>query len=156
MSHRYKAELRKMTMRKITQSDLILLAQAREIKQHAYAPYSDFRVGAAVLTDAGEIFRGVNVENAAYGSTLCAERVALTAAVSHGYRDIPAIAIVGDSESPTVPCGACRQVLAEFNPEMRVILGGRTDEIVVFFLSELMPDAFVRGFLDQDDPNADE
>lgn len=143
-------------MRSITPSDLILLAQARDIKENAYAPYSDFRVGAAVFTSEGEIFRGVNVENAAYGSTLCAERAALTAAVTHGYREITAIAIVGDSESPTVPCGACRQVLAEFNPEMRVIVGGRTDEVLVFTLDELLPEAFVRGFLDQDDPFADE
>jgi cytidine deaminase len=136
-------------MRNLTQPDLALLAFAREVKRNAYAPYSDFRVGAAVYAS-GEIFQGVNVENAAYGSTLCAERGALMAAIAAGCTDIDAVAIVGDSESPTVPCGACRQVLAEFNPQMRLIMGGRTDEVLVMGLDELLPEAFVRGFLDQD------
>jgi cytidine deaminase len=136
-------------MRNLTQPDLALLAFAREVKRNAYAPYSDFRVGAAVYAS-GEIFQGVNVENAAYGSTLCAERGALMAAIAAGCTDIDAVAVVGDSESPTVPCGACRQVLAEFNPQMRLIMGGRTDEVLVMGLDELLPEAFVRGFLDQD------
>lgn len=138
-------------MRNLTQPDLALLAFAREAQEKAYAPYSAFRVGAAVYAADGEIFQGVNVENAAYGSTLCAERGAVMAAVAAGYTDIAAIAVVGDSETPTVPCGACRQVLAEFNPEMRVIMGGRTDEVMVMTLDELLPEAFVRGYLDQDD-----
>lgn len=138
-------------MRNLTQPDLALLAFAREAQEKAYAPYSGFRVGAAVYSADGEIFQGVNVENAAYGSTLCAERGAIMAAVAAGYRDISAIAVVGDSEAPTVPCGACRQFLAEFNPEMRVIMGGRTDEVMVMTLDELLPEAFVRGYLDQDD-----
>lgn len=138
-------------MRNLTQPDLALLAFAREAQEKAYAPYSEFRVGAAVYSADGEIFQGVNVENAAYGATLCAERGAIMTAVAAGYRDITAIAVVGDSEAPTVPCGACRQVLAEFNPEMRVIMGGRTDEVMVMTLDELLPEAFVRGFLDQDD-----
>ena len=137
-------------MRNLTQPDLALLAFAREVQEKAYAPYSGFRVGAAVYAD-GEIFQGVNVENAAYGATMCAERSAVSAAISSGCLDITAIAIVGDSESPTVPCGCCRQVLAEFNPEMRVIMGGSTDEVRVMTLEELLPEAFVRGFLDQDD-----
>ncbi len=138
-------------MRNLTQPDLALLAFAREAQEKAYAPYSGFRVGAAVYSADGEIFQGVNVENAAYGSTLCAERGAIMAAVAAGHTDITAIAVVGDSEAPTVPCGACRQVLAEFDPEMRVIMGGRTDEVMVMTLDELLPEAFVRGFLDQDD-----
>jgi len=138
-------------MRNLTQPDLALLAFAREVQENAYAPYSGFRVGAAVYSADGEIFQGVNVENAAYGSTMCAERGAIMAAVAAGYTDITAIAVVGDSEAPTVPCGACRQALAEFNPEMRVIMGGRTDEVMVMGLDELLPEAFVRGFLDQDD-----
>jgi len=138
-------------MRNLTQPDLALLAFAREVQEKAYAPYSGFRVGAAVYSADGEIFQGVNVENAAYGSTMCAERGAIMAAVAAGYTDITAIAVVGDSEAPTVPCGACRQALAEFNPDMRVIMGGRTDEVMVMSLDELLPEAFVRGFLDQDD-----
>ncbi len=137
-------------MHDLTQPDLALLAFAREIQEKAYAPYSGFRVGAAVYAN-GEIFQCVNVENAAYGSTLCAERGAVMAAVAAGCRDIDAVAVVGDSESPTTPCGACRQVLAEFNPAMRVIMGGRTDEVIVMSLEALLPDAFVRGYLDQDD-----
>ena len=137
-------------MRNLTQPDLALLAFAREAQEKAYAPYSSFRVGAAVYAD-GEIFQGVNIENAAYGSTLCAERAALAAAITAGYHDISAVAIVGDSEAPTVPCGACRQFLAEFNPDMRVIMGGATDEVMVMTLEELLPEAFVRGYLDQDE-----
>ena len=138
-------------MTELTKADLALLAFAREAQEKAYAPYSDFRVGAAVFAG-GEIYEGVNIENAAYGATICAERSALAAAVSAGERDIDAIAVVGDSESPTVPCGCCRQALAEFNPEMRVVMGGRTDEVLVMTLDELLPEAFVRGYLDQDEP----
>jgi cytidine deaminase len=137
-------------MRNLTQPDLALLAFAREVQEKAYAPYSGFRVGAAVYAD-GDIFQGVNVENAAYGSTMCAERSAIAAAVTAGCTDVTAIAIVGDSETPTVPCGCCRQVLAEFNPELRIIMGGSTDEVRVMTLDELLPEAFVRGFLDQDE-----
>lgn len=137
-------------MRDLTQPDLALLAFAREVQEKAYVPYSAFRVGAAIFA-CGEIFQGVNVENAAYGATICAERSALSAAISAGCKDIDAIAVVGDSEAPTVPCGCCRQALAEFNPELRIIMGGRTDEVLVMTLDELLPEAFVRGFLDQDD-----
>lgn len=140
---------------RITQADLTLLAFAREVRARAYAPYSDFRVGAAVFAG-GEIFQGVNVENAAYGSTICAERAAVLAAVTAGQREIEAIAVVGDSDAPTVPCGACRQFLAEFNPGMRVVMGGRTDAVETANLEELLPEAFVRGYLDQDDGNDEE
>jgi len=139
----------------ISPADLTLLAFAREIKPKAYAPYSEFRVGAAVFAG-GEIFQGVNVENAAYGSTICAERAAALAAVTAGHREFDAIAVVGDSEAPTVPCGACRQFLAEFNPEMRVIIGGKGDAVEVRTLDELLPEAFVRGYLDQDDGDDEE
>jgi cytidine deaminase len=132
-----------------TQTDLALLAFAREAQEKAYAPYSDFRVGAAIFAG-GQIHQGCNVENAAYGSSICAERGAAMKAVMAGARDFDAIAIVGDSESPTVPCGACRQFLAEFNPEMRVVMGGQGDAVMVMSLDELLPEAFVRGYLDQD------
>jgi cytidine deaminase len=127
-------------VRNLTQPDLALLAFAREAQEKAYAPYSMFRVGAAVYTTDGEIFQGVNVENAAYPATTCAERGAVAAAVA-----------AGDSDAPTVPCGTCRQVLAEFNPEMRVIMGGQSDDVMVMTLDELLPEAFVRGYLDQDE-----
>jgi cytidine deaminase len=138
-------------MDRLSAAELLLLAQARDVQEAAYAPYSKFRVGAAVFTAEGDIFRGVNVENAAYGATLCAERNALANAVAHGFTDIQAIAVVGDSDTPTVPCGCCRQALAEFNPEMRVIMGGQSDEVKAMTLDELLPEAFVKGYLDQDE-----
>lgn len=137
-----------------TPTDLTLLAFAREAQEKSYAPYSEFRVGAAVFAG-GEIHQGCNVENAAYGSTVCAERGAVMAAVMAGNRWIDAVAIVGDSDAPTVPCGACRQFLAEFNPEMRVVMGGATDAVMVATLDELLPEAFVRGYLDQDEFDGD-
>jgi cytidine deaminase len=136
-------------MTEITKADLALLAFAREAQEKAYAPYSDFRVGAAVYAG-GEIYQGCNVENAAFGSCICAERGAAMAAVLAGNTFFDAIALVGDSEDPTVPCGACRQFLAEFNPDMRVIMGAQLDHVHVSTLDELLPDAFVRGYLDQD------
>lgn len=138
-------------MTEITKADLALLAFAREAQEKAYAPYSGFRVGAAVFAG-GEIYQGCNVENAAYGSTVCAERGAAMAAVLAGNTFFDSIAVVGDSEDPTVPCGACRQFLAEFNPEMRVVIGGRSDLVRVFTLDELLPEAFVQAYLDQTAP----
>jgi len=136
-------------MSEITKADLALLAFAREAQDKAYAPYSGFHVGAAVYAG-GEIYQGCNVENAAYGSSVCAERGAAMAAVLAGNTFFDAIAVVGDSDDPTVPCGACRQFLAEFNPEMRVVMGGKLDYVRAAGLDELLPDAFVRGYLDQD------
>jgi cytidine deaminase len=136
-------------MNTLTQPDLALLAFARQAQEKAYAPYSRFRVGAAIYTD-GEVVQGCNVENAAYGSTLCAERSAAAQAVLKGLRTFEAIAIVGDSEDPTVPCGACLQFLSEFNPSMRVIMGARGDAVKVMTLDDLLPEAFARGFLDQE------
>ena len=132
-----------------TPADLTLLAFARQAQEKAYAPYSGFRVGAAVFAG-GEIRQGCNVENAAYGSTVCAERGAAMSAVLAGHTTFDSIAIVGDSETPTVPCGACRQFLAEFNPDMRVVLGCQSDAVRVFTLDELLPEAFVAAYLDQD------
>ncbi len=136
-------------MTDISKADLALLAFAREAQEKAYAPYSGFRVGAAIYAG-GEIFQGCNVENAAYGSTVCAERGAAMAAVLAGNTFFDSVAVVGDSQDPTVPCGACRQFLAEFNPEMRVVMGGREEHVQVCTLDELFPEAFVRGYLDQD------
>jgi cytidine deaminase len=135
-------------MTELTKSDLALLAFAREAQEKAYAPYSGFRVGAAIYAG-GEIYQGCNVENAAYGSTICAERGAAMSAVLAGNTFFDAIAVVGDSDDPTVPCGACRQFLAEFNPEMRVVIGGKSDFVRAFTLEELLPEAFVHAYLDQ-------
>jgi len=135
-------------MKSITQPDLTLLAFARQAQERAYAPYSGFRVGAAIYC-AGEVTQGVNVENAAYGSTICAEQAAATAAVLKGFKIFEAIAIVGDSDDPVVPCGACLQFLSEFNPQMRIIMGSRGDAVRIATLDELLPEAFARGLLEE-------
>lgn len=120
-----------------------LVASAREARRHAYAPYSGFAVGAAVLTGSGRVFSGCNVENASYGATLCAERVAAAQAVASGERQILAVAVVSDAPQPTPPCGICRQTLAEFGPRMWVLMDNGRDRRKVT-LDELLPDAFTR------------
>lgn len=97
-----------------------LVAAAKKARSRAYSPYSGVRIGAAVLTSDGAIFSGCNIENASYGLSCCAERTAIFKAVSEGARKIAAIAVVGKSEEFTTPCGACRQVMVEFNPAMKV------------------------------------
>lgn len=116
-----------------------ILAAASEARNAAYAPYSKFLVGAALLTKSGEIFTGCNIENISFGLTMCAERAAVGNAVSHGSRDFEAIAVVTDSPQPGMPCGACCQVLAEFNPNMDVIVSTVGGDVQKFRLSELLP-----------------
>lgn len=118
-----------------------LVARARQARERAYAPYSRYRVGAALLSASGDIFEGVNVENAAYPTSICAERAALFSAVSGGQRRFTALAVVTDNAGS--PCGACRQVLAEFGLELRVILADRQGSIRrQTTVAELLPDAF--------------
>lgn len=120
-----------------------LSAAAREASGMAHAPYSRFEVGAALLDDAGHIHRGCNVENASYGLTMCAERVAVGAAVSAGARGIRAVAIYTPTTDLTPPCGACRQVLAEFgNESMEIHLFNAKGEHAVTSLGQLLPAAF--------------
>lgn len=116
-----------------------LLMEAEKAKKNAYAPYSKFRVGAALLTNDGKVFAGCNVENAAYGVTNCAERTALYAAIAAGYRKFSAIAITSNSEQHTSPCGVCRQALVEFGPDMKVIMGNVNGEYIVRRAAELLP-----------------
>ena len=118
-----------------------LTAEARSARGRAYAPYSRFSVGAAVATDAG-VFSGANVENASYGLSICAERVAAASAIAAGARRIEAIAITSSAARATPPCGACRQVLHEFNPDMLVVSEGMTGERKEWRLSELLVDGF--------------
>jgi cytidine deaminase len=101
-----------------------LVDAAALARRNAYAPYSGVKIGAAVLTARGRVYSGCNVENSSYGLSCCAERAAIFKAVSDGDRDMAAIAVVGESEEFTSPCGACRQVMAEFNPKMRVLRRG--------------------------------
>ena len=120
-----------------------LLAAASQARELAYAPYSNFRVGAALLSADGQVFVGANIENAAYGSTLCAERVALPAAVVAGVRDFVMLAVVGDGDGPCTPCGACRQVLFEFAPDLVVLAGGADGASQRFDLgADLLPAGF--------------
>lgn len=137
-------------MEKINAKELLNIAvQARE---GAYAPYSNFFVGAALLCADGEIFTGANVENSSYGGAICAERVAITCAVTHGHRDLEAIAIVGapKGQAPTsacVPCGFCRQVMSEFcKPDFEIILADG-DNIKMYTLGEMLPNAFLPDML---------
>lgn len=118
-----------------------LAARASQARQWAYAPYSNYRVGAALLTASGKIYDGVNVENAAYPSTICAERTAVVKAVSEGERDFVAIAV--SSSNGGSPCGACRQVLAEFGLDTAVLLVDDDETITQrTTLRKLLPDAF--------------
>jgi cytidine deaminase len=119
-----------------------LIAAAKTAQRRAHAPYSKFHVGAALLTKSGKVITGCNVENASYGLTICAERVAITKAVSEGHRQFKAIAVVAPSASLS-PCGACRQVLAEFGEMVVVCADARdTRKVRLYLLSELLPHAF--------------
>jgi cytidine deaminase len=118
-----------------------LLKEAEKICSQAYAPYSHFRVGAALLTESQDVITGVNVENRSFGLTNCAERTAIYTALSKGINKFEAIAIFApDGEEPTSPCGACRQVLAEFVPaDFPVIYGNRPDNFIITTMGELLP-----------------
>ena len=123
-------------------SHQILVERASKARERAHAPYSNFRVGAALLTQDGQIFEGCNVENASFGLTICAERVAITNAVSQGYKKFKAMAIITDSEPAASPCGACRQVMAEFAPDLLVILVNTHGSSEETNLGELLPKQF--------------
>lgn len=118
-----------------------IVERAQAMRRHAYAPYSGFTVGAALIAEDGTVFEGANVENASYGLGICAERSAVVAAIAAGCRSFRAIAVAGPRASVTAPCGACRQVLNEFNPQLTVVYttpGG----VTVTTLDKLLPDSF--------------
>lgn len=119
-----------------------LLEAARQVRQHAHAPYSTFRVGAAVKGASGRIYTGCNIEISSYSHTCCAERVAVFKAVSEGERELVACAVITDVSPPAPPCGACRQVLHDFGPRMTVLMANTSGEQVSAQLSELLPNAF--------------
>lgn len=124
----------------MTEQELLLLA--KEASERAYVPYSHFCVGAALECSDGTVFKGCNVENAAYGDTICAERTAIVKAVSEGYTSFRRIAIYGKSEGYCMPCGSCRQVMAEFSPQMQVICGRAAGDFISLPLTELLPHTF--------------
>lgn len=119
-----------------------LIKTAREVQKNAYSPYSKFKVGAVLLTKENKVFSGVNVENASFGLTVCAERIAVFKAVSEGEREFAALVIVGSGEDYIYPCGACLQVIAEFSPEIKIIAANEKDEYQEFTLRELLPQFF--------------
>jgi cytidine deaminase len=119
-----------------------LIEAARQARRHAHAPFSRFQVGAALEARDGRIFTGCNVENASYGLTVCAERVALFKAISEGVREFKRIVVATDTAAPTPPCGACRQLLWEFAGDLEVILANLDGEKASYRLGELFPHPF--------------
>lgn len=132
-------------------SDLdTLIDAARAAAEHAYAPYSHFRVGAAARTADGRVFTGCNVENASYGATICAERNAIFQMVAAGARRLDTLVIYTATNTPAAPCGICRQVMAEFGPQARVVSVCDSDTRLDRTVAELLPDAFGPGDLSHD------
>jgi cytidine deaminase len=125
----------------VTQRDLLIEA-AKQARENAHAPYSNFRVGAALRSTSGRIFGGCNVENATYGLTMCAERVAIFKAVSEGERGFSAIAVVTDTDVLTPPCGACRQLIWEFCGDIPVSMANLKGKIELIQMKELFPKPF--------------
>jgi len=127
--------------------DLELIESARQARERAFAPYSNFRVGAAVRTKGGKIFTGCNVESASYGLTVCAERVAIWKAVSEGEKEFERIAVVADTQELTPPCGVCRQILWEFCGDMPVTFANLKGDVETVQMKDLLPRAFDTKFL---------
>ncbi len=123
-------------------TDAELMEVAKAYRLRAYAPYSHFKVGAAVLTRAGHVYGGCNIENASYPVACCAERTAIFKAVSEGERDIEALAVVADTDGPCAPCGMCRQAISEFHIP-RILMGNLKGEVREVTLEELLPFAFL-------------
>ena len=130
----------------MTNKELIEIAQ--QAREHAHAPYSQFKVGAALECADGRVFAGCNVENSSYGLSMCAERVAIFKAISEGNRDFKRIAVIADTHAPVRPCGACRQVISDLFPkDAEVILANLHGALEVTTISELLPAPFDRSFL---------
>ena len=118
-----------------------LYRTAKQMVQYAYAPYSRFKVGAALLTKSGEVFTGVNVENSSFGATICAERTAFVKAISEGHREFEALAVVS-SEGEVFPCGICRQFMYEFGDDLKIITGEDEEHLKIKEINELLPEGF--------------
>jgi cytidine deaminase len=128
--------------------DTELIKKAKEARKNAYAPYSKFKVGAALLTKSGKVYTGANVENSAYGLTVCAERVAVFKAVNNGDKDFVKIVVTADKNPPITPCGACRQVLSEFTRDLEIVCVNLKGKVDRYRLKELLPEAFGKGSTD--------
>lgn len=128
---------------------MILIDEAKKAREKAYVPYSKFQVGAALLTADGQVIHGCNIENSGYSMTNCAERTAFFKAISEGIMDFKALAVIGDTEGPISPCGACRQVIAEFcDSDMPVYLTNLNGVVKETTVGELLPGAFSKEDLD--------
>ncbi len=119
-----------------------LYMKALEVRENAYTPFSNFNVGAALLTEDGSVYTGVNIENSSFGATICAERTAFVKAISEGHRSFKAIAVSAGSQQEALPCGICRQFMYEFAPALEVITGTDIDALNVRSLQELLPLGF--------------
>src|SRR5450432_1788783 len=124
----------------------LLITAAKQARENAHAPYSNFRVGAALRSSSGRIFNGCNVENATYGLTVCAERVAIFKAISEGARGFTRVAVVADTDNLTPPCGACRQILWEFCGDVEIVLSNLAGKTETLRLGTLFPRAFDASF----------
>ncbi len=120
-----------------------LIKKAMQVSHHSYSPYSNYKVGAALLGKSGKIYLGTNVENSSYPAGICAERSAITAAITEGESEFVALAIYARGEKPPFPCGICRQVIAEFCQDLPIILTNNENDYIIKNISELLPDAFV-------------
>ncbi|MFD3157579.1 cytidine deaminase [Haloimpatiens sp. FM7330] len=122
-----------------------LMLKAKEARENAYSPYSNFKVGAAVLMSNGKVYTGCNIENASYGATNCAERTAIFNAISDEHGTIRVLALIGSEEEYTYPCGICRQVISEFSDEnTKIIVGKNENEYLVKTLKDILPGAFTK------------
>lgn len=127
-----------------------LISVALKAREKAYVPYSNFKVGAAIITEDGSVYSGCNIENASYGATNCAERTAIFKAVSEGHNKIKALAVVGDTSTYTYPCGICRQVISEFAEENTpIILAKNEKDYLIKTLEDILPGAFTKRDLDK-------
>ena len=125
-----------------------LIKKAERARLKAYAPYSNFKVGAALLTKSGRVYTGANVENSTFGLTVCAERVAVFKAVSRGEKEFQKMVVVADKDPPITPCGACRQVLSEFAKDLKIVCANLQGKVERYSLRELLPEAFEKGSTD--------
>lgn len=122
--------------------DSELIEKAKKARERAYAPYSKFKVGTALLTKGGKVYTGANVENATFGLTVCAERIAIFKAITDGEKNFVKIAVVADKNEPVTPCGACRQVLSEFASDLKIICANLKGKTERYSLKKLLPEAF--------------
>ncbi len=131
-----------MSEKKDMEENIFLIEKAKKAKENSYSPYSNFKVGAALLTENNKIYTGCNIENSSYGATICAERTAFSKSISDGEKKFKKIAIASDLNDLTFPCGICLQVISEFMPKGKIILQDKNGDIKIYAVSELLPCAF--------------